>query len=63
MLGIDAKASTPAEIDARMRSDIDKWAKVIEAAHIPEAIKARPRKKHPPARDSGTGGLQDGTRQ
>jgi tripartite-type tricarboxylate transporter receptor subunit TctC len=35
-LGIDAKASTPAEIDARMRSDIDKWAKVIEAAHIPK---------------------------
>jgi tripartite-type tricarboxylate transporter receptor subunit TctC len=34
-LGIEAKASTPAEIDARMRSDIDKWAKVIEIAHIP----------------------------
>jgi tripartite-type tricarboxylate transporter receptor subunit TctC len=35
-LGIDAKASTPAEIDARMRADIAKWAKVIEAAHIPK---------------------------
>ena len=35
-LGIDAKASTPAEIDARMRADIAKWSKVIEAAHIPK---------------------------
>jgi tripartite-type tricarboxylate transporter receptor subunit TctC len=35
-LGIDAKASTPAEIDARMRGDIAKWSKVIEAAHIPK---------------------------
>jgi tripartite-type tricarboxylate transporter receptor subunit TctC len=35
-LGIDAKASTPAELDGRMRADIDKWAKVIEAAHIPK---------------------------
>jgi tripartite-type tricarboxylate transporter receptor subunit TctC len=35
-LGIDAKASTPAEIDARMRSDIEKWTKVIESAHIPK---------------------------
>ena len=35
-LGIDANASTPAEIDARMRGDIDKWGKVIEAAHIPK---------------------------
>ena len=35
-LGIDAKASTPAEIDARMRSDIAKWGKVIENAHIPK---------------------------
>jgi tripartite-type tricarboxylate transporter receptor subunit TctC len=34
-LGIDAKGSTPAEIDARMRSDIDKWTKVIQNAHIP----------------------------
>jgi tripartite-type tricarboxylate transporter receptor subunit TctC len=33
-LGIDAEASTPAEIDARMRSDIAKWTKVIESAHI-----------------------------
>jgi tripartite-type tricarboxylate transporter receptor subunit TctC len=35
-LGIDAKASTPAELDARMRSDITKWASVIEHAHIPK---------------------------
>ncbi len=35
-LGIDAKASAPAEIDARMRADIAKWGKVIETAHIPK---------------------------
>jgi tripartite-type tricarboxylate transporter receptor subunit TctC len=35
-LGIDAKASTPAEIDARMRADIAKWGKVIESANIPK---------------------------
>ena len=35
-LGIDAEASTPAEIDARMKSDIAKWTKVIEDAHIPK---------------------------
>jgi len=35
-LGIDAEASTPAEIDARMKSDIAKWGKVIAAAHIPK---------------------------
>ena len=35
-LGIDAKGSTPEEMDARMRSDIDKWTKVIESAHIPK---------------------------
>ncbi len=34
-LGIDAEASTPGEIDARMKSDIAKWTKVIEDAHIP----------------------------
>ena len=34
-LGIDAEASTPAEIDARMKSDIAKWTKVIDDAHIP----------------------------
>jgi len=33
-LGIDAKASTPAELDARMRADIDKWGKVIAQAGI-----------------------------
>jgi tripartite-type tricarboxylate transporter receptor subunit TctC len=35
-LGIDAKASTPAEMDARMRADINKWTKVIASAHIPQ---------------------------
>ncbi len=35
-LGIDAEASTPGEIDARMKSDIAKWTKVIEDAHIPK---------------------------
>jgi len=34
-LGIDAKPSTAAEIDARMRADIANWQKVIAAAHIP----------------------------
>jgi tripartite-type tricarboxylate transporter receptor subunit TctC len=33
-LGIDAKASTPAELDARMRADIEKWDKVIAQAGI-----------------------------
>jgi tripartite-type tricarboxylate transporter receptor subunit TctC len=35
-LGIDAKASTPAELDARMRADIEKWGKVIAGAGIPK---------------------------
>ena len=35
-LGIDARASTPAELDARMRSDIAKWGAVIASAHIPK---------------------------
>jgi tripartite-type tricarboxylate transporter receptor subunit TctC len=35
-LGIDTKASTPAELDAHMRGDIDKWGKVIASAHIPK---------------------------
>ena len=35
-LGIEAEASSPAEVDARMRSDVDKWAKVIDAANIPK---------------------------
>jgi tripartite-type tricarboxylate transporter receptor subunit TctC len=35
-LGIDAKGSTPAELDARMRADIAKWGGVIEHAHIPK---------------------------
>jgi tripartite-type tricarboxylate transporter receptor subunit TctC len=33
-LGIEAKAGTPAEIQARLTSDIDKWQKVIEKAGI-----------------------------
>jgi tripartite-type tricarboxylate transporter receptor subunit TctC len=33
-LGIDAKASTPAELDGRMRGDIEKWGKVIAQAGI-----------------------------
>ena len=33
-LGIEAKASTPQEISNRLRSDIDKWQKVIEKAGI-----------------------------
>jgi len=35
-LGIDTRASTPAELDARMRSDIAKWGAVIAKAHIPK---------------------------
>jgi tripartite-type tricarboxylate transporter receptor subunit TctC len=35
-LGIDAEASTPAELDGRMRADIDKWGKVIAQAGIPK---------------------------
>jgi tripartite-type tricarboxylate transporter receptor subunit TctC len=34
-LGIEARASTPAEIAARLKSDIDKWRAVIEKAGIP----------------------------
>jgi tripartite-type tricarboxylate transporter receptor subunit TctC len=33
-LGIEARASTPQEIADRLKSDIDKWAKVIEKAGI-----------------------------
>src|SRR3984893_18532475 len=35
-LGVEAKASTPQEISARLKSDIDKWRKVIEKAGIPK---------------------------
>jgi tripartite-type tricarboxylate transporter receptor subunit TctC len=35
-LGIEAKAGTPQEISARLKSDIDKWQKVIEKAGIPK---------------------------
>ena len=33
-LGIEAKASSPEEISARLKSDIDKWRKVIDKAAI-----------------------------
>jgi tripartite-type tricarboxylate transporter receptor subunit TctC len=33
-LGIEAKASTPAEIRDRLKADIGKWGKVIEKAGI-----------------------------
>lgn len=33
-LGIEARASTPHEISARLKSDIDKWRQVIEKAGI-----------------------------
>jgi tripartite-type tricarboxylate transporter receptor subunit TctC len=35
-LGIETKASTPQEIDAHLRGDIEKWGKVIAAAGIPK---------------------------
>jgi tripartite-type tricarboxylate transporter receptor subunit TctC len=35
-LGIEAKAGTPEEIAARLKSDIDKWSEVIEKAKIPK---------------------------
>ena len=35
-LGINAKASTPAELDAHMRLDIEKWGKLTTSAHIPK---------------------------
>lgn len=35
-LGLEAQAGTPEEIAARLKADIAKWSKVIEAAHIPK---------------------------
>jgi tripartite-type tricarboxylate transporter receptor subunit TctC len=35
-LGIDPNPSSPAEVEARMRSEIAKWSAVIERAHIPK---------------------------
>jgi len=35
-LGIEARASTPEEISARLESDIDKWHDVIDRAGIPK---------------------------
>ncbi|HET7889437.1 MAG TPA: tripartite tricarboxylate transporter substrate binding protein [Bradyrhizobium sp.] len=36
LLGIEAKAGPPDAIEARLKSDIDKWRAVIENAHIPK---------------------------
>jgi tripartite-type tricarboxylate transporter receptor subunit TctC len=33
-LGIDARGSTPSEIQKRLQDDIVKWSKVIEGAKI-----------------------------
>ena len=33
-MGIDVKASAPADVEARLRSDIDKWNKLIDRAGI-----------------------------
>lgn len=35
-LGIEAKASTPEEIEGRLKSDIEKWGQVINKAGIPK---------------------------
>jgi tripartite-type tricarboxylate transporter receptor subunit TctC len=35
-LGIEARTSTPQDIEARLKSDIDKWRTVIEKAGIPK---------------------------
>jgi len=35
-LGIEARSESPAELTARLRSDIDKWRAVIEKAGIPK---------------------------
>jgi tripartite-type tricarboxylate transporter receptor subunit TctC len=35
-MGIEVKGSTPEEIAARLRADIDKWTKVIERAGVPK---------------------------
>jgi tripartite-type tricarboxylate transporter receptor subunit TctC len=35
-LGIEARASSPEEIEGRLKSDIDKWRKVIDKAGIPK---------------------------
>ncbi len=35
-LGIEAKASRPAELKARLEADIKKWGALIERNHIPK---------------------------
>jgi tripartite-type tricarboxylate transporter receptor subunit TctC len=33
-LGVDSRASTPAEVDAQLRADAKQWAQVIDKAGI-----------------------------
>jgi tripartite-type tricarboxylate transporter receptor subunit TctC len=33
-LGIDAKGNTPAELEAWMRQEIDKWVRIVREANI-----------------------------
>ena len=35
-LGMQMRGSTPEELQARLKSDIVKWADLIEKAHIPK---------------------------
>jgi tripartite-type tricarboxylate transporter receptor subunit TctC len=35
-LGIEAKASTPQEIEERLKADITKWSAIIDKAGIPK---------------------------
>ena len=37
-LGIEAKASTPEDVKARLEADIKKWAALIERARHPETV-------------------------
>jgi hypothetical protein len=39
-LGIEARASAPQQIAARLKSDIDMWRKVIDKAGIPKHWRA-----------------------
>jgi tripartite-type tricarboxylate transporter receptor subunit TctC len=34
LFGLDARGTTPEEMDQRMRSDVSKWAEVIEKAGL-----------------------------
>ena len=44
-LGVDSKASTPAETDAQLRADVEKWAEVIDRAGIKKHCGARRRRR------------------